>query len=258
MLAEHKIHEAKALGFKFVEGQSFIKRPGIEWRWGGAPFNGYEFGSSLGGVIDCFLQSGLHDLAHCIDFMMRGKPSRITKSGLLFNTYWEKWIECFGIFDGCPRTADMTMCEARTFALQAYIMNKELGFIVDSLDLNDEMEMRALGLLSKLKESKPAGHVGFRRDTLLKEVSIEEYAADKGQLEHLKWKDHDQFLSLYGFGYKSGMPYADRRQKWKECFSRLIVEEYQRLDNPFVEARMSKAITAVASKIRKFRRESVA
>lgn len=249
------IFAAKPLGIQFAENLDFMSRSGIYWKWRGNGFSGHSFGSSLGS-IHCFMGSGLHEFAHCIDFIMRGKADRIGRDGLVFRQYWEKWIDALGIFDGCPKRPDMTHCEGRVFALQAYLMNKELGFIVEQLDRDEEDSLRKNGKLSEFPiELDLHGNRQWERDhALLKKMSIEEFASKQGELEHIKWKDSDAFLSQYGYGYKSGTSYKERKIRWKECFSQFIIDEYERLDNPFVERRISRAITELGDRLRRSHR----
>jgi hypothetical protein len=184
---------------------------------------------------------------------MRGKQDRVTSSGLSFHTPWQFVNPVFGHMDGEPKTSQITRCEARVFALQAYLMNKEMGFIIDSLDYDDEGILREAGKLSHLREKSQEESMEWSRSySLIQAVSIEEYARDKGELEYIKWQDSEVFLSEYGFGYKSGLNYKERSVRWKECFVNLIIEEYNRFQNPFVEKRISRAVTALGERLRRF------
>lgn len=247
------IHVAKPFDTEFVANQDFMKRSGIYWRWGGSTFDGHTFGTSLG-PTHCFMQAGLHDFAHCIDFILNGKANRITPYGLKFETFWEQWIEALGIMDGDPKTSGMTRCEGRTFALQAYLMNKELGFIVDSLDYDEEHDLRVEGKLDHIPEDRneDGSRIWGRDNSLLKTISIEQFAKNQGKLETFKWKDDNVFLTEHGCGYSSGLPYAERKERWKECFSQFILNEYERLQSPIMEKQISKAISVLAQRLRRF------
>lgn len=243
---------AKDLGLQVVSNLDFMARPGIYWRWCSAIFSGHSFGTAFG-PKHCFFQAGFHDFAHCIDFIMRGKQDRVTSNGLNFHTPWQFVNPVFGHMDGEPKTSQITRCEARVFALQAYFMNREMGFIIDSLDYDDERTLREAGKLSHLREKSQEESVEWNRSySLIQAVSIEEYARDKGELEFIKWKDSEVFLSEYGFGYSSGLSYKERSGRWRECFVNLIIEEYNRFQNPFVEKRISRAVTALGERLRRF------
>lgn len=247
---------AKDLGTQVVSNLDFMKRSGIYWNWGSKPFSGHSFGSTLG-PVHCFFQAGFHDFAHCVDFIMRGKQRRITPSGLNFRTYWEKWIPALGIFDGDPKSAQMTQCEGRVFALQAYLMQREMGFAVEFLDSDEERSLRSAGQLDHLPASPTGEERTWGRDfSLLKSMTVEEFALHQGRLETFKWRDDDVFLRQYGYGYDSGLPYKERKQRWKECFSQFILEEYQRLQTPEVEREISRAITKLGERLRRFHRDA--
>lgn len=245
---------AKTFGTDVVKNLDFMSRPGIYWRWNSPLFNGMHFGSDLA-AINCFLKGGFHDFAHCIDFIMRGKAPRVTSHGLEFKRHWREFVPAFNIYDGEPKSGQMIACEARAFALQAFLMVKELGFIVDDLDYDALHKATSSGLLDHIPPAKdPEMHYPKREHMILASMSVEEFANAQAPLV-LDFKDMYAFLRALGHD-PMGQEYAETKRLAKEGFESLILAEYKRLQNPFAEKRVSRAITALGERLRRFHKAS--
>lgn len=106
----------------------FIGHANITWRWG---FDGFEDGvfSSRVGPDHSIFTSGVHDLAHCVDFVKRGiHNKRMTQWGLHFlrpkQHFWAGKI----YYDD-PKDCGALLCEIRTFATQMILMEQAFGEI---------------------------------------------------------------------------------------------------------------------------------
>ncbi|MDU8350396.1 hypothetical protein RYA05_00640 [Pseudomonas syringae pv. actinidiae] len=245
---------AKSFGTDVVKNLDFMSRPGIYWRWNSTLFNGVHFGTDLA-AINCFLKGGFHDFAHCIDFIMRGKARRVTSHGLDFKRHWEEYVPYFNLFDGEPKSGQMIACEARAFALQAFLMEKEIGFIVDDVDYDDLEKATADGLLDHIPPAKDPGiHYPKREHMILTSMSVEDFAHAQAHLV-LDFKDMWAFLRERGHD-PMAQEYAETKRLAKSEFETLILAEYNRLKNPFAEKRVSRAITALGERLRRFHKSS--
>lgn len=247
------IFSAKKLGIETVQNLSFIHRPGIVWQWNAPLFNGCVFGTKVG-PINCFFTGGLHDFAHAVDFILRGKPRRITSYGFIWRRAFIKRVSTYlGILEeGEPKTAQITNCEAKVFALQAYFMHRELGFIVETLDYDDEQELRERGELSEFPVRNNDSTLYWEKENqLLKKVTIEEYSQLKGELvQKYHWEDSHNFLKERGIN-TSKMTLDERDLVLRDEFAKAVAYHYECCFNPFTERRISKAITAVGKKVRR-------
>ncbi|MFK4136563.1 hypothetical protein ACI2KR_30485 [Pseudomonas luteola] len=244
---------SRDLGLDAVSNLDFMRRPGIYWKWEAAIFNGESFGSRVG-PMHCFFIGGFHDFGHCIDFIMRGKASRITPTGLNFLRTWQTWNDVLNCPDGFPETAQATHNEARATAIQMFLMEKELGFMVNNLSRAEEDERRTQGLLAHLP-ARPQDDHGYTAHTVLEKVTAEGFAYEQRSLVNYPWDDMWNFLQWRGHD-PHALECADMKDAWMDEYEKLVLEEYERLLNPFVERRISRAITELGARLRRFHARS--
>lgn len=110
----------------FVEPLWF-SRPNIRFAFNSKSYENGTFGTRVG-PSDSLLEAGLHELAHCIDFELTGKPSRLQYESLEFKRpyahalyYQGRW------YDDFPTTTRGSWAEIRTNAIQALLMMKAFG-----------------------------------------------------------------------------------------------------------------------------------
>jgi hypothetical protein len=229
---------AKTLGIEAVSQLSFMGRPGIYWRWGTSLFNGKVFGSFLG-ATHCFFSGGFHEFGHCVDFILRGKASRITADGLILKQKYMEYVPAFDSWDGAPVTAQMTRNEAMALAFEAYFQIKEMGFAVNSVPHSEVALLRQKGLLDHIHflEEPEFG----LRPRILRPCSVQEFAHDKRDLYNVSWSDGSNFLLESGYPVES-MKLDARRQAWKDCFEQAVLDAYSLLCAPGMESKISAAI----------------
>lgn len=245
---------AKQIGIEAVSNLDFMSRPGIFWKWRSKGFSGVSFGTSLI-VTHCFFSSGFHEFGHAVDFIMRGKASRVSNDGLIMSQKYLKYIPQFNIYDGVPRTSQMTRSEARAFAFEAYFQKKEMGYILQDIPSERENILLRDGLFDHLpKKPVDNGHIGYLSEyRLLEKCTVEEFAHSKRRLEHLAWDDRAIFMKEMGYEVDYNH-FQKTREEWKDAFERAILDEYARLNNPFVERRISRAITELGERLRRFQK----
>lgn len=113
----------KGFSFDVNRGHSYSKR---------------VFGSKVGPCYS-LLDAGIHDLCHCIDYIMQGKITRIGLHGLDFPIKSAVYYEEFNVTDYEPKTTQITDCECRVFALQAFLY-KEYGTFLKSEYLGNALD----------------------------------------------------------------------------------------------------------------------
>lgn len=250
----------KEFGVEVCSNLDYLKRRGIVFQWGRKLFDGNVFGTEIG-PSHCLLSGGFHDLAHAIDFVMMGRAANVHRYGMAFNRPWQnkQYIPGIGYIDDEPKTSQITRSELRTFALQAWLIEREAGALYDMMDSCEEDEARAAGYLSEF----PARGVGedfsyfWKKDnSLLHTLTIEEYAADKATLlESPGFPDEFIFTKeVMGISWRKFWN-RDRKEaklRMKQGFSDMLIDRYEQIrTNPFLQNRIDKALNQVAARIRK-------
>lgn len=102
----------------------WFSRPNIRFAFNSKAYENGTFGTRVG-PSDSLLEAGLHELAHCIDFELTGKPARLQYEALEFKRpyahalfYQGRW------YDDFPVTTRASWAEIRTNAIQALLMMK--------------------------------------------------------------------------------------------------------------------------------------
>lgn len=235
---------AKTFGIESVKNFSYLSRPGIYWRWKSNVFDGKGFGTTLG-TMNCFFAGGLHEYAHCIDFILNGRIDKITESGIKLSTPWEYWNDALGCFDGTPKTAEMTKAEGRAHALQAYLMVKELGFVVEEVKYDEERTLREEGRLQHLPLPEDSSSIFGRSEyTILKKLTAQEFIAEKRWMESHAGPDYRIFLTECGYDPDS-LSWKDRKAAWIEGYISFTQRHYDSLLAPEMELRIEQAITTL-------------
>lgn len=246
--------DSKKFGIEAVANFDFLKRDGICWRWGSRGFDGMVFGSVIGPSND-FFQSGLHELSHAIDFVMTGREANIKPSGLEFALKFSemRYIGRSLCEVGFPKTPQISLTEIRAFALQMRLMEKELGFIVDTLG-SDESKLREKGLLKGIAENTKDS---IYRDTVpIYKCSAEEFAHNTASLAvYPGFADDLQFIEFAvgrsGLAAYKGLHYRERDAAKQKIYATEIMKRYEAIDNPFTWKRIDAALNKVASRIRR-------
>ncbi|MDU8350664.1 hypothetical protein RYA05_02030 [Pseudomonas syringae pv. actinidiae] len=235
---------AKSFGIEAVQNFSYLSRPGIYWRWKSNVFDGKGFGTTLG-TMNCFFAGGLHEYAHCIDFILNDRIDKITESGIKLSTPWEYWNDTLGCFDGAPKTAEMTKTEGRAHALQAYLMVKELGFVVEEVKYDEERALREEGKLDDLPLPEGSSSIFGRSEyTILKKLTAQEFIAEKRWMESHAGPDYRLFLAECGYD-PDALSWKDRKAAWIEGYITFTQRHYDSLLTPEMGLRIEQAITTL-------------
>jgi hypothetical protein len=112
---------------ELFKGPLWFSRPNIRFAFNSKAYENGTFGTRVG-PSDSLLEGGLHELAHCIDFELTGKPSRLQYEALEFKRPYAHALFAFGRwYDDFPLTTRASWAEIRTNAIQALLMMKAFG-----------------------------------------------------------------------------------------------------------------------------------
>ncbi|MFA7287123.1 MAG: hypothetical protein WC052_05675 [Patescibacteria group bacterium] len=134
----------------------WFSRPNIRFAFNAKAYQNGTFGTRVG-PTDSLLEAGLHELAHCIDFELTGKPARLQYEALEFKRPYANALFAFGKWhDDFPLTTRGSWSEIRTNAIQALLMMKAFGtcyrYSYDAM-LDDIVECSVEEMLSKSAKS---------------------------------------------------------------------------------------------------------
>jgi hypothetical protein len=105
----------------------WFSRPNIRFAFNAKAYQNGTFGTRVG-PSDSLLEAGLHELAHCIDFELTGKPTRLQYEALEFKRPYAHALFAYGRWhDDFPLTTRGSWAEIRTNAIQALLMMKAFG-----------------------------------------------------------------------------------------------------------------------------------
>lgn len=212
---EHNSWDSKSFCLDAMSQNTFITRPNIYWEWYASSYEKGIFGSRVG-PAHSFFDSGLHDLAHCIDFMMQGRPSRLMFGELHFRRPYVKHHYMLGQSwtDVDPKTARVSCCEIRVWAIQLFLMKKSFGTFYVAAD-------------------KP-----FNAPDRVKAVTLEEAAHDNASAA--------QFLDDYPI-FVGG--YGQNKEGSLKLYTDAILKMYRGFNTPFGERRIKNALDRVNTRL---------
>lgn len=193
---------------------TFISRPNFKWEWGAEGYRNGVFGSKIG-PTNSFFDSGLHELAHMVDFVMQGRMQRILYEGIYFERPYQKFIYIGGMAVNVtePRTCRGSWTEIRTWAIQMVLMRKAFdAFYYGTQVYNGEPETAQVS----------------------KEEWIEECIGASSFLD-----DRHVFQKRYKM---------DNR---RDAYADAIEKMYGRMSTPFAERRIKRALDRINTRIGK-------
>lgn len=221
---EDKSWDSKTFCVDAMQQNTFITRPDIHWRWNHRGYKHGRFGSSVG-PADSFFDSGLHELAHCIDFMLLGRPGRIHFDGLEFKRPYSKQIYMMGqIFeDGYPSTARASWCEIRAFAIQTFLMKRCFGT-----------------------------YYGYTRAPYGEPDRVREYSFDEILVEHTNELDfamNDSYIFNRKIKQDRSLTHGQMRMAAQDAYIEAIKKMFRMYDTPFGERRIKFALDRISNRI---------
>lgn len=250
-------HVPKDFGIQVVSNLDYLKRRGLLFTWGANLFDGCVFGTRVG-PVNCLLSGGFHDLAHAIDFLMRGRRSNIHRYGMSFSRLFANPIYLSGIGEveqGFPKTSQITRSEIRTFAIQAWLMEKEIGYLVELADYDERDAAEKAGILPPRR--KQEGFSVIQDNGILHSVSVEEFAEKQSELVVTPGFEDLHIYMKESLGVSMRrywqMEVKERRgeEKAKEFFKRDLLDHYERIrTNPFTQNRLNRALNQLCSILR--------
>lgn len=105
----------------------WFSRPNIRFLFNSKAYHNGSFGSRVG-PSDSLLEAGLHELAHCIDFVLTGRPARLQYEALEFKRPYAHALFVHGRWhDDFPESSRGSWSEIRTNAIQAVLMMQAFG-----------------------------------------------------------------------------------------------------------------------------------
>lgn len=215
------LHPAKEFCIAAFDKPDFIHREHIHWRWDSPDYANGRFGNIVGPGRS-FFDAGLHELAHCIDFMMLGKKAHLQFDSLFFARPYSKEVYLGGRFftEVAPTTSRGSWAEIRAWAISLLLMKYSFGAYYHAHNDN-----------------------GVRS---IAEVSLDELADELADA-HYFLDDHDIFA-------KQRIPsceYAERKAKTHAAYVTAIMQMLRQYDNPFGERRIKNALDQVNNRLGK-------
>lgn len=148
------VNKIEPIERKLFSKPLWFSRPNIRFEFNHKGYENGTFGTRVG-PTDSLIEAGLHELAHCVDFVLTGKlDTRLHYDALEFQRPYANAICIHGkLYDDFPQSARGSWSEIRTNAIQALLIQKAFGTGYCYVYANDEDHLIECDVETMLRKS---------------------------------------------------------------------------------------------------------
>lgn len=193
----------------------WFMRPNIHWVRGQKAYTAATFSTQIG-PTHSWIEGGLHELAHAVDFAMLGRINRVEFDNLVFVMPWINAV-CIGgrFYNDFPQTSRCSWNEIRTNVIQAIMMEQAFGTFYHVAYAGEEEHLTECNAEERFRKEARAG-----------------------------WSFDDAAT----FHNEEG-----RHKPIEECYFDAYMRTYQQLNTPQGIKRISRALDRVSNRLGKLR-----